>query len=138
MHRKHRKAQAASEYMIVIGFIVAVIIPIILYFYNSSLDTGKEITSSQINDILDLIIEKAESAYYLGAPTKHTIEANFPAGIESVQIRTNEIVFYVRKSGGLSELHKTTKVPLQGTLRNNKGLHTITIESKGEYVLIQD
>ncbi len=133
-----KKAQSASEYLIVIGFIVAVIIPIILYLYSSSLESSRELSSVQVNDILSLIIEKAESAYYLGAPTKHTIEANFPSGIESININTHEIVFNMRKSGGISEIHKSTKVPLQGSLRPNPGIHKISIESKENFVLISD
>ena len=86
-----KKAQASSEYLILMGFVLAVIIPIILYFFHASAETNTEIRSQQVQDIVDLIIEKADSAYYRGEPTKHTIEANFPDGIEGITINTNEI-----------------------------------------------
>lgn len=79
------KAQSATEFMILITFILLVFLPIffILISYGSS--STQQISSVQINEISQRIVSEAREMYYLGQWSKEEVTINFPDGIESVQ-----------------------------------------------------
>ena len=90
------KAQVAMEYLIIIGFVAIITIPLVIIFQTHSKETTAEIISSQVYQISKKMADGAETVYYLGEPSKLTIKAYLPAGISSVSIGSNEIVFVVK------------------------------------------
>ncbi|MBW2992662.1 hypothetical protein KY345_05590 [Candidatus Woesearchaeota archaeon] len=136
MGDKEMRAQVSMEYMILVGFLVVITIPLILVYNTQYRGTSQQIISNQADQIGQRIVDTAESIYYLGEPSKTTIKIYMPKQINETLIMNNSIVFYVLYKGGTSEVVKVSDVPIQGTLISSAGMHYITIESVGNYVNI--
>jgi len=130
------KAQVAMEYMILVGFLVVITIPLILVYNTQYKGTSQQIIANQAEQIGQKIVDTAESIYYLGQPSKTTIKIYMPQQIESITITDYEIMFQLMSSKGTEDVVKLSSVPLNGTLPTTSGMHYITIQSVGSYVNI--
>ena len=130
------KAQVAMEYVIIIGFVAVITLPLVIIFQTHSKETTSEINSAQIYQISKRISDAAETVFYLGEPSKITIKTYFPKGIESTSIGSNEIVFKVKLGSKSDEIVVYTPINITGSLSTHEGVHYITIESKGGHVWV--
>jgi len=131
------RAQVAMEYMILVGFLVVVTIPLILVYNTQYRGTNQQIIANQCDQLGQKIIDTAESIYYLGQPSKTTIKIYMPQQIVNVTVGNREIVFMITgQGGGISEVVKMSNVPINGTLEPSAGMHFITVQSVGSYVNI--
>lgn len=135
---KKSKAQVAMEYLIIIGFVTIITLPLVIIFQSHSRDTTQEITNTQVYQISKKIADGAETVYYLGEPSKITIKTYFPENIDSISISNNEIVFFMRKGEKLDEVVIYTPINVSGNISLHQGVHYITVESRGGYVWISD
>ena len=130
------KAQVAMEYLILVGFVLAVIIPLVIIFYNESENINLQVKTQQVYAIGQHIIDKAESVYYLGEPSKTRLKAHLPDSIDQIIIQNHTLLFKMRTKQGLSDVVISSKVNITGSIPKTVGLHFITIENKGNYVSI--
>jgi uncharacterized protein (UPF0333 family) len=135
---KSNRAQISIEYIVIVGFVAVIVLPMILIFYTYSDRTEDEIISNQISKIGLKVGDAAESVYYLGDPSRTRLRAYFPKNINNITIGNNEIVFIVRTKSGLDHIVIYTTVPVQGSLDIHSGYHNINVRSKGSYVEITD
>jgi uncharacterized protein (UPF0333 family) len=133
---KKIKAQVSMEYMILVGFLVVITIPLILVYNTQYRGTSQQIISNQADQIGQKIADTAESIYYLGQPSKTTLKIYMPQQINQTLIMNNSIVFYILWKGGTSEVVKVSDVPVQGSISSSSGIHYITLQSVGSYVNI--
>ena len=143
------KAQASMEYLLVAGLIMLVILPSIYIFYSYSHRSNEEIRQTQLNEIGRGIVDAAERVYYLGGPSKTTLDATMPDGIKGMEIWCNqELVFFLADGSEISfksMVNITTEIPnYDGRCCYNftkkdysPGLKKIIIEAKGDNVLIR-
>jgi uncharacterized protein (UPF0333 family) len=134
--KMNRKAQVGMEYMILVGFLVVITIPLVLVYNSHYKSTSEQIISNQADQLGQKIIDTAESIYYLGEPSKTTIKIYVPQNIENLTIGNNEIVFGVNVGGGRDDVVKVSSVPITGFVSATPGLHTVEIKSHGSYVNI--
>lgn len=130
------KGQSALEYIVIIGFVLAVLIPLALYFYTSSKENNEMAMEKHLQQIADRITDYADKVYYLGKPSKISYEFYLPEKIQDAYIQGNEVNFKIRIGNMTADVYAKSKAPLNGTLPKKPGYHTITIESKGDYVWI--
>lgn len=135
MRRKSR-AQVALEYMMIFSFVLAALIPLIVLFYHRSSDIAIQVTSRQAQTVGQALVDRAESVYYLGEPSKATIRVYMPEGVEKVNLTNKAVVFTIRSPAGLSEIVIPTVVNLSGSVKKSAGIHFLTVESKGTYVQV--
>jgi hypothetical protein len=133
---KKSRAQVAMEYLIILGFVAIITIPLAIIFHTHSKETTAEITSAQIYQISKRISDGAETVFYLGEPSKLTIKTYFPRNVNSILIGSNEIVFNVKAGERTDEIVVYTPINVSGNISTYEGVHYITIESKGGYVWI--
>jgi len=136
--RKGSKAQVAMEYLVIIGFVAVITLPLIIIFQTHSKETSEDISSSQVYQISKRIADGAETVYYLGEPSMLTIKAYFPAHINGIKIGNKEIVFNISRGLKDDELVIYTPINITGNLSTHEGVHYIRIESKGGYVWVSD
>jgi len=79
-----KKAQASAEYILVSSLILLIILPTIYIFYSYSNKSSEEIRQSQVNKVGTDIVDAAEQVYYLGEPSKTTLDAIMPDGVEKI------------------------------------------------------
>ena len=133
-----RKAQISMEYMIIVGFVTAVTIPLILIFSIHSAEMNENIISNQVDHIASKIVDSAESVYYLGNSSKVTFQVRIPKNVDSISLGNNEVVFYVKQRNGIDHVVKFCSVPVNGSISYEPGIHNIIIESKGDYVWVSN
>ena len=130
---ERKRGQISTEYLILVGFIVFIVISMVGFATLYSSSAREKIRFSNLASFANAIISNAEDVYYAGEPSKVTIEPYMPSGIQSVTILNNEIVFYVSASGGLNIVSYTSKVPLSGTLSPGEGLKRVQIIARTSY-----
>jgi len=145
------KAQAATEYLLIGGLIILIILPAIYVFYSYSHQSNLEMKQSQLNKVGTDIVDLAEKIYYLGEPSKVTLDATIPEGVVGMEIwgdhENKELVFF---------LNDGTQIPFKSNVNitsNNlctgercyynfseefysSGLKHLIIKSEGNNVLI--
>ena len=131
-----KKAQASVEYLVIVGFVAVIVIPMIIIFYTYAGRTEDQIISNQLQKIGLTIGDSAEAMYYLGEPSRTRLRAYFPKNIQEVTVGNNEIVFVVRTKQGDNHVVIYTVIPVSGSMNAHSGYHNINIESKGSYVEI--
>jgi len=145
-----KKTQASAEYILVSAVILLIILPIISIFYSYSHESNEEIRQSQVNKIGIEIVDAAEQVYYLGESSKTSLDATMPDGVEKIEIWHNqELVFFLNDGSELafkSRVNITTDQECTEQIERchynfkktvySQGLKHITIESKGDYVII--
>lgn len=130
------KAQVAVEYMILVGFLVVITIPLILIYNSHYKGTSEQIISNQADQLGQKIVDTVESIYYLGQPSKTVIKVYMPNQVENITIGNREVVFRIKLSGGFDEVVKVSSVPINGSMNPSSGIHYVEIKSVGSYVNI--
>ena len=136
MHGTKKEAQISVEYMIIIGFVTVITIPLIIIYYTFTQESSDEIASTQIIQIAKKIVDASESVYYLGEPSQTTLRINMPDNVLLANFSSGkEVVFRIRTSkGGEADIVQTTSVNITGNLSTNKGTYTITVKAMSDYV----
>ena len=55
-----------------------------------------------------------------------------------ISIGNNEVVFFVNKLNGVSEVDRYSPVPINGSISSEPGIYNIVVESKGDYVWVSN
>lgn len=134
--RNDKKAQIGMEYMTLVVFITAIILPLILLYHTQYEGTNEQIRGNQADQIARKVLDAAESVYYLGEPSKTTVKVYIPQQIENITISNKEIVFRMRTRQGIDEVVRTSPINISGSINPNSGIKFVTVESKGTYVEI--
>lgn len=144
-----KRAQAAMEYLLVGAMVTLVILPTLYVFYGYSQTSNEEIRQSQLNKVGTDIVDIAEQVYYLGEPSKITIDETMPEGIKGMEIWCNqELVFFLEDGSEIAFMSKvniTTNQSCSGrcyakfTQRfYSPGSKNILIEAREDQVFIRE
>ena len=136
LKRPKNRAQIAMEYLIIVGFVAVITLPLVIIFQTHSRETSDDITATQVYQISKRIADASETVYYLGKPSRVTLKAYFPSEINSIAIGSNEIVFVVDRGRLEDEIVVYTPINVSGNLSVSQGVHYITVESRGDYVWV--
>ena len=83
-----KKAQSSLEYLILIGILLVITIPLFYYAINKSYETIK---INQAEDFVSSLTKAADEVYSLSPGTKKHIIVNIPGGTQNIEITENEI-----------------------------------------------
>ena len=135
MDNAKKEAQMSVEYMVIIGFVTVITIPLIIIYYTFTQESNDEITSSQISQISKKIVDAAESVYYIGEPSQTILRINMPSNVILANLSSgNEVVFKIRSGTGEADIVQTTSVNISGELPTNMGTYIVTIKAMLDYV----
>lgn len=129
-----KNGQISVEYMVLIGFVTIITIPLIIIYHSFSQQSSDEIGSSQINQVAKKIVDAAESVYYLGEPSQTTLKVNIPDSILLVNLSGYEVVFKVRTTSGSSDIVRSSLVNITGSLPTRAGTYTLTVKAIANHV----
>jgi len=146
-----RKAQASMEYLLVAGMITLVILPSVYIFYSYSQKSNEEIAQGMVNRFGTQIVDAAEEIYYLGGPSKTTLDLTMPKGVRNMEIWCNqEIVFFLADGSEIafkSRVNITTNITADDASGRScynftkedysPGLKNVIVEANGDNVLIR-
>ena len=108
------KSQVSVEYLLIIGFVTLITIPLVFIFFKYTAETSDEIVNLQVNQIANKIVDAAESVYFLGEPSQITIRVSIPGQIVGVSLDNREVVFNMNSISGISDIVKVSSVDLTG------------------------
>ena len=128
------KSQVSVEYMLIIGFVTVITIPLIIIYYTFTQESGDEITSVQIVQVAKKIVDAAETVYYLGEPSQTTLKVNIPGNVILATLSNKEVVFKIKTKSGVVDIVQSSSVNITGSLPTNKSTYTITVKSISNYV----
>ena len=135
MDNAKKDAQISVEYLVIIGFVTVITIPLIIIYYTFTQQSNDEITSSQISQIAKKIVDAAESVYYMGEPSQTALRINMPGNVISANLSSGkEIVFKIRSGTGEADIVQTALINISGELPTNKGTYIITVKAMSDYV----
>ena len=130
------KSQISMEYLLVMGFVALMTIPLLLTYYSYSSSTNDLVSTSQALQIARLIVDSSESVYYLGKPSQTTLKLNFPDNIYSTNLSSKEVVFKIKTVNGVTDIVQISSVNMSGSLPTTQGIHIITVTAADGYVQI--
>ena len=122
------KAQVAMEYVIMIGILLFITIPI---FYYALSQSGESTRISQAYDSVNAIANVADNVYALGPGNKREVWVNMPRGVTSTYLQDNTIKITLSIYGGNSDFVALTKANITTTseLPSDQGRYKMRIET---------
>ncbi|MBX4196276.1 hypothetical protein KW805_01685 [Candidatus Pacearchaeota archaeon] len=129
-----KRGQISMEYMILVGFISFLIIVSLgsALFYSSQIKD--KIKFNQLERFSQKVINSAETVFYAGQPSRATITAYLPQGVQGITLSGTDMIFNVSGSGGVSTISYTSSVPLEGSLSPSDGLKKIIVIAQANSV----
>lgn len=126
------KGQVSMEYLVVVGFVIAILIPSSYIFYTFSQDFRDEVASSQLRKVAQEVTEAAESVYYQGPPSKQSLRVSIPHQVSNDIVNGREVGFGIRTQGGKqSDIVVVSAVNVTGALPDEQGVYTVVVTAKG-------
>src|SRR3989338_1476221 len=124
------RAQAAVEYVIILGIVLLVLIPI---FYYSLSESNRTTRLNQASDIVNILARKSEAVYALGSGSRDYVWINVPQGIKDYSIynKTIKLSFYsLGDAVAFSSVNVTGRIPVVA------GVYRLVIEAKDNNVVV--
>ncbi|MBN1156762.1 hypothetical protein JXA85_04040 [Candidatus Woesearchaeota archaeon] len=134
------KAQTSVEYVVVIGFALLLLVPVILIFFIQSDDLQDTVNQNQARKVAREIVDSVNSIYYLGTPSQTIIEETLPENINKINITGTSIIFEMRfrRTNSLSDIVESAETNITGSINSTSGPHKIKIEALPNSVGITD
>ncbi len=126
------RSQVAMEYIILIGVLLILLIPILYYALSSSNESAR---LNQANDAVVSLAKAADTVYALGPGNRNYVWVNIPSGSEMAIDGANKLVL-IKLSiyGSQSDIYQTTKGTLEaGSIGGTAIQSTPTPIGKGTY-----
>lgn len=130
------KSQISFEFLLTLGFIVAIIIPLLVLFYEYSNFSSDEIINSQTNLIAARIVDTAESVHSLGEPSQTNFRVTLSNKISGAVISNNEVLFNVSTNKGTAQIYKPSTVDIHGSLPASEGVYDVTVKAANGSVYV--
>jgi len=123
-----KRAQISMEYMVIVGFTLFMIMPIIIIYGAERQSMKEQVNAKQAQNIGRKIVDAAETMYYLGKPSKTTLKIYMPPHIQNITIANNEIIFKMQFGSLITDVPSPySTVNLSGSISTKQGLHFIDI-----------
>jgi uncharacterized protein (UPF0333 family) len=136
---KAHKAQAAMEYLLVVGISFIIITSIGYYFLIQKSDSQENMVHAQVQQIGDDVVKNVEEVYFAAGASKKTMEITIPEEVDRIVVE-NSNTLVIRLNDG-SETVISSKIPFfvfyEGLERFSKNICIQKITYKGnEYVIV--
>lgn len=119
------KAQAALEYMMIVGMVMTILVPIVLYSYQYNETTTR---ASQASLAASQISSAADSLYAQGPGAKASLDVFLPSGYSAQSYASGNILdIKVYTPSGFNDFLETTKANLTGSLPAESGQKRILL-----------
>ena len=128
------KAQVGIEYLVVVGIIFLIIVPLTLIYLKYSGESSYAVTTSKVDLISNEIVNAANQVNVYGQDTQVKLTVDFPEGVQSVVTQGKEITFIILTKDGQSvEIAKVADVIFSTVTYDSiiAGKHDIIVKSLG-------
>ena len=133
-----KKGQVSIEYLVVLGFLMLFIVPLLVLYSQTQKDTQDQLNEAQARRVGNLLRDAAERVYFAGDPAQETLQVYLPDKIESITLSNTSIVYTIRGGARMYDLYIPSIAPLNGTLLTNKGVHVVTVRATQGVVTLSE
>jgi hypothetical protein len=132
-----KRGQYAVEYLVVVGFSILLLIPIIVMLTSNYIDMRYSLSSYQTYSAATEIRDAAVKVYHLGEGSMTEVAVNLPSGVESSSIANNEILFVVSAPKEMvTDSYSVVPMNISGILPSTPGRHIVKVTSNGDTVIL--
>jgi hypothetical protein len=124
-----RQGQVAIEYVIIMGFALFLVAPLLIVYYDQANRLNEQTTAATVERATKQIVEAADTVYYLGEPSMRTITVDLPENVDSVTVQGRSVTLAVKSSHGTYEQTSWSAANLTGTFSNTEGIHVLVIQA---------
>lgn len=130
------KSQVATEYLIIVSFVLMILIPYTLYLSNLTQSFSEDNTLTVASNSVQKIGQTADLVYSRGEPAKLKISILIPSNIEDISFIGKTMNWKVKTSSGVSDIYYNSVATLKGTIPKTPGYYDIIIEAMDSEVNI--
>jgi len=127
------KGQSSIEYLMIIGVILLIIIPIFYYAFSSS---SSDVRINQANSVVEVLKGAANTVYSIGPGSKKYVWITVPDGVVNSNIDGDEISLKINLYGDLSDVFSNTKPNVTGQIPIIEGRYQIPVEMLDSGVVV--
>lgn len=122
------------EYLITVGFVTFLVISVVLVAYLYTGILKNKIKENQVNAFANKVVTSAESVFYLGEPSKTTLEVYLPSGVNTISIFNDSMTINI--STGATQIIRaySSNVNITGSINPAPGIKKLILEAKATYV----
>jgi len=133
-----KRGQSASEYAIIVGVALLLLIPLWISINSSLNSTNSGLQSAYAKHAVSKLTGAADAVYVQGSPAKFTLLITLPDGVQNVTISNNEISVRLATQSGTSDAVGTTIGPVFGSISTSMGTHRVVVSASGGAVNITE
>ncbi|MFO8016012.1 MAG: hypothetical protein R6U32_02825 [Candidatus Woesearchaeota archaeon] len=120
--RCRNKGQASMEYLMVVGLVLVVMIPV---FYYAVTESGTQVRLNQADDAVNSIAKTADSVYALGPGSRDHVRISVPAGVSGSYVNNSKVG--LRLDTG-EDIMAFSRAPLTGKIPKGQGIYHVPVE----------
>ena len=128
--------QAAFEYIVIVGIVMMMLIPIWSYLIAVNGQATQSLYISQAQTAAQKLTSAAELVYTQGPPSQITLDVYIPKGLSGSSILNRTIVFNLYFDNGVTDVVSTTFVPINGSIPSSEGLYKFVVKALPGYANI--
>lgn len=117
------KGQAAIEYLMVAGFVIAIMVAVFSFAVFYSADS---VASAQAQDAVNAIAKMADSAYSTGKGSFLKTTVALPEGVVSSSVNGKFVTITIRTSAGTSTIVASTIANVNGSIPSTRGVFAVS------------
>ncbi|MBU2633877.1 MAG: hypothetical protein KJ674_01390 [Nanoarchaeota archaeon] len=131
------KSQVATEYLIIVGFVIVILVPITIMYIRYGGESSDTVTASKIEHITNEIVAAANSVYAYGEGSQTKIEVDFPSNIKSIEFSGKEVIFtFINSQNQEAEIVQIADIELEGEITLVPGNKQMIIKSLGTSISV--
>lgn len=128
------KSQTAIEYMFVVIFGLAVVIPV---FYYSLIYSSESVVTSQAQEAVNTLAKTADYVYALGEGSSSQVLITIPQKVVNSSVQGKFIVLQLKLASTTSDIKANTKANVSGTIPIEAGSYKLFLNMTKNDVKIQ-
>ncbi len=130
------KAQASMEYLLVFGFALFLILPLVGVYMLQQENVQTDISVAQSERVLREMVLSAEEIYFMGEGSQRVKEINFPPRVENLKFEENYVSLNVRGRSASITVSQPTRAIIIGEIEAYEGSHRLVFRNTGGQVEI--
>lgn len=130
------RGQVSFEYLLIVGFMFAILVPLLMLYANTQQETQSSIAQGQALRFANTIRDAAERVYYAGEPAQETLIITLPEGVLAATIDGTSLIYTLQGANGPYDIDIDGLAPLNGTLPTRPGQHRVVVKAANETVYV--
>lgn len=123
-----KKAQAALEYMLIMGIALAILVPLFSVVSSQTYSFKTEMKLSSVEDSLQNLADSSDMVYSQGYPAKITTKLYLPEGTLYTNVTENIFHVRIKKKSGPVDISSFPEANLTGSLPESPGSYQIELK----------